>query len=274
MSGKLKAERPRVFVLNEAISSTYYEKAIANEFDGVAFFNDMIDLAIFREEYLIDSAQIEGLQSAKIIKLLGETKLTPDDHSSLSLRGSISALAHYTALHIVLPQSPEAIMAARASLQLIIEPSSEGKTMCLWMWLYYAFSSVVILFLHCIREPLAEHTTLDIALISDLENLCTSLALYSQGADRIAKVCRGMEKVVVEFMKGAARSKAKKRSADDSVEGMREKRSRYDTRFPPEGSATGSRSFNEAEMQEVLESTPTDFAWNEWEAWLEDIAFE
>jgi hypothetical protein len=247
--------------------------AASNEVEGVEFFNDMIDLALTREKYLQPSRR-DSLESTKIATLLGGHDFALGDRSFLSLRESISALSHYNALHVVVPNTLEAAMAARASLQLITETSGDGKTMCLWMWLYYAFSSAVILFLHCIREPLAEHTTLDIALISDLGNLCAPFASKSKGAERILKVCQGMEKVVVEFMKGAARSKAKKRPAEDSAEGSNEKRTRLDNQQPAGEATAGLRSFDDPDMQQVIESTPTDFAWDEWEAWLEDIAFE
>ena len=255
------------------------DSAASNEVAAVDFFNDMIDLALTREKFLTASAHGTSLESTEITALLGGHELGLNNSSSLSLRRCISALSHYNALHIVLPESPEAAMGARVSLQLMIETSSDGKTMCLWMWLYYAFSSAVILFLHCMREPLAEHTTLDLALLSDLENLCAPLASKSEGAERILKVCQGMEKVVVEFMKGAARSNAKKRLAEDPAEGSNEKRSRIDSQQPAGEAVAGEavpgpRAFDETEMQQVLESTPTDFAWNEWEAWLEDIAFE
>lgn len=68
------------------------------------------------------------------------------------------------------------------------------------MWLYHAFSSAVVLFLDLIQNPLHPEATLNLALISDLENLCTPLSSFSPGAKHVIDVSREMNKVAFDII--------------------------------------------------------------------------
>jgi hypothetical protein len=58
------------------------------------------------------------------------------------------------------------------------------------MWLYYAFTSAVGLFISVLADPLHKDATLHLAFISDVENICSQLAKHSPGASRVMKVTR------------------------------------------------------------------------------------
>jgi hypothetical protein len=75
------------------------------------------------------------------------------------------------------------------------------------MWLYYASSSAVVLFLDVIHNPLHPEATLNLALISDLEKLCTPLSSFSPGAKRVMDVSREMNKVAFDVIKAGARGR-------------------------------------------------------------------
>jgi len=47
------------------------------------------------------------------------------------------------------------------------------------MWLYYAFTSAVGLFISVLADPLHKDATLHLAFISDVENICSQLAKHS-----------------------------------------------------------------------------------------------
>jgi hypothetical protein len=76
------------------------------------------------------------------------------------------------------------------------------------MWLYYASSSAVVLFLDVIHNPPHPEATLNLALISDLEKLCTPLSSFSPGAKRVMDVSREMSKVAFDVTNARAKRKA------------------------------------------------------------------
>lgn len=147
------------------------------------------------------------------------------------------------------------------------------------MWLYYAFTSAVVLFLNTIVNPLHPDAALDLAMISDLESLAANLATISEGSKRILAICRGMNKVAFELMKAAAKRKAKKRSAGVDREDGRQKIRRGKEGVPETFSGLSARTdvattTEDSAGQNMLASVPGNFAWGEWDQWLEDVAFE
>ena len=89
--------------------------------------------------------------------------------------------------------------------------------MCVWMCLYYAFTAAIVIFLHCIANPLHADTALNLVASSDLENICQGLADVSDSAKRIGDVARGMREVVFRLVK----ERGRKRGMDDEGEGGR-----------------------------------------------------
>jgi hypothetical protein len=66
----------------------------------------------------------------------------------------------------------------------------------------------VVLFLDVIHNPLHLEATLNLALISDLEKLCTPLSSFSPGAKRVIDVSREMNKVAFDVTNARAKRKA------------------------------------------------------------------
>jgi hypothetical protein len=138
-------------------------------------------------------------------------QFAPSSTSVTHLRGSISDLAHYNAIQVIAvhlcpangsaPLPGKAILSARATLQLVLETRTKGTTMCLWMWLYYAFTAAVVLFLNCISDPLDADAVLDLALLDELKGLCDGLAAGSDGARRVREIVDGMGRVAWEVVK-------------------------------------------------------------------------
>ena len=164
------------------------------------------------------------------------------------------------------------------------------------MWLYYAFTSVVILFLHVAHDPLHPNATADMALISDLRDLCAIFADASEGSRRLVEVSTAMDKVAFDLMKAAAKGKARKRREQD-VGKMRAKHRRLDDPADIQGEGVseshttgqdapefGGSTSDQAQLAELqpgerderewaqfLGAAPTNFSWDEWDQWLEDI---
>lgn len=149
--------------------------------------------------------------------------------------------------------------------------------MCVWMWLYYAFTAATVIFLHCIANPSHPDTALNIACIGDLETICEGLKGVSEGAKRIGGVARGMREVVFGLVKKGGR----KRGVDVGDEGVEEGRGKVrrveeGEGLIGEGLGIGAQGDIEPELaaQEILEGLPEGFAWDEWDRWIADADFE
>lgn len=70
------------------------------------------------------------------------------------------------------PNSSAALYSTRATLAIITQFSRESQLLCVWVWLYYAFTDATVIFLHCIANPLHADIAPNHAAISDLENIC------------------------------------------------------------------------------------------------------
>lgn len=150
------------------------------------------------------------------------------------------------------------------------------------MWLYYTFSAAVVLFLDVIQNPLSNDATLNLALISDLENLCSTLAQVSPGAKRVMEVSREMNKAAFEVMK----ARAKRRAQDDLDDGnsVQSRFKQIRTKEPggaaQEGIASGANAgfsrAGAAGRQEAhpLNAFPVNFSWDEWDQWLNENALQ
>ena len=149
--------------------------------------------------------------------------------------------------------------------------------MCVWMWLYYAFTAATVLFLHCIANPTHPDTALNIACIGDLETICEGLKEVSEGAKRIMNVARGMREVVFALVKKGGR----KRGVELGDEGLGEGRGKVRRIEEGEGSmgeglamqAQGDVNAGVA-SEEILEGPPEGFAWDEWDRWLVNADLE
>lgn len=205
------------------------------------------------------------------------------------LRSQILILAHLNAvisldrrLNEANPAiiSKQAILAAQETIRLITEDGKEGIVKCIWMWLYYSFSAVVVLFLFIIHNPLQNEAALNCALISDVESMCTDLASSSPGAARIAEACKEMGKLGFEVMKLGAKRKARKRQEPDPEPRGPRKEPRLEGN-PEEARTTPGldqrEPFEGTEEQQALpnalnlDMVPETFAWDQWEQWLQDV---
>jgi hypothetical protein len=142
-----------------------------------------------------------------------------------------------------------------------------------------------MLFLDMIHNPLRSEATLNLALISDLENICTPLSPFSQGAKHVMNVCREMNKVAFDVIKARA-----KRKAQDDLENVNVRQSRLKQRRTedPLGSIQGGQG--DGPGIEAGESNarsggvhargddhpflpiPANFSWDDWDQWLNDTA--
>ena len=147
--------------------------------------------------------------------------------------------------------------------------------MCVWMWLYYAFTAATVIFLHCIANPLHADTALNLAAISDLENICQGLADVSEGAKRIGDVARGMREVLFKLVK----ERGRKRGVDDEGEGeggrgkVRRMVEVEGGDVAGEGAGTHESMDTGNGVEELLEGAPMGFAWDEWDKWIIDADF-
>jgi hypothetical protein len=152
------------------------------------------------------------------------------------------------------------------------------------MWLYYAFSSAVVLFLDVINNPLHAEATLNLDLISDLENLCTPLSAFSPGAKRVMDVSREMNKVAFEVIK--ARAKHKARDDLDNLNGAQGRFKQRRTEDPEtslhavgdgvhprteagEGDARGGSRVRDDDKYH-FRGFPANFSWDDWDQWLNE----
>lgn len=298
---------PTTIDLSDAIFGT-------NELEAVAFFNDMINLTRLRDQILNSTAPNQQQHSPESISTLlrstlrdaAQGEFTPSGISVSHLRGSISDLAHYNAIQViavhlcppangtVVKLPSETALSARATLQVILETRTRGATMCLWMWLYYAFTASVVLFLHSISNPLNQDAVLDLALLDELKGLCEALGGEgpggSDGARRVKEIVDGMGKVAWEVVKRAARRRKGVESAsagEGEGESSRVKRMRSgaegeeEPRTEPGGTAGAVEGTAEAGPAGAtradvlnLENVPQNFEWEQWDQWLEDAPFE
>jgi len=149
------------------------------------------------------------------------------------------------------------------------------------MWLYYAFSSAIVLFLGVIHNPEA---TLNL-LISDLENLWAHLVSFSLGAKQVMYVSREMNKVAFDIIEASAKWKAQDNldnkdldRVDSSSVVPRILRARYRTlgaidRVSRQASGTPSQVVVHVRSDEHLFNPfPANFPWDDWDQWLKYAA--
>ena len=141
------------------------------------------------------------------------------------------------------------------------------------MWLYYAFTSAVGLFISVLSDPLHKDATLHLAFISDVENICSQLAKHSPGASRVMKVTREMEKVGFQIMKSSAKRKAseelhKSKGKSVRVEGPNEE-SNEEHVLESAVDSTTEVGYGEEDPWSAM---PVDFSWDHWDQYLESIA--
>ena len=205
----------------------------------------------------------------------------PPLHSPL--RTSIRDLAYHNTILVLSSRqqpttnSPYPLLSARTTLEIITSASHEGELMCVWMWLYYAFTAATVLFLHCIANPSHPDTALNIACIGDLETICEGLKGQSEGARRIMSVARGMREVVFGLVKKGGR----KRAVDVGDEGMGEGRAKVrrveeGEGLMGEGVAMQAQGDVDAGVatEGILEGLPEGFSWDEWDRWLVNTDLE
>ena len=147
------------------------------------------------------------------------------------------------------------------------------------MWLYYTFSAAVVLFLDVIHNPLSTDATLNLALISDLENLCSTLAQASPGARRVMEVSREMNNAAFEVMKAKAKRKAQDDLDDENAARGRVRQRRVkapDVIAAETGSNEGnagpgsSGPLSAREGGQLLNAFPATFSWDDWDQWLNE----
>ena len=141
------------------------------------------------------------------------------------------------------------------------------------MWLYYAFTSAVGLFISVLADPLHKDATLHLALISDVENICSQLANHSPGARRVMEVTREMEKVGFQIIKSSAKRKAseelhRSRGKSVRVEGSSDESNKEHVSESAVDSTT-PEGFGE---DDPLLAMPVDFSWDHWDQYLGFIA--
>jgi hypothetical protein len=159
------------------------------------------------------------------------------------------------------------------------------------MWLYYAFTASVVLFVHSASDPLNADAVLDLALLDESKGLCEGLAAGSDGARRVKEIVDGMGRVAWEVVKKAARRR--KRDAGEQeegegtgeLEGSRSKRQRSGGEVVAgEGEQAGAEDMGHSEevAEEAtggsetlnLETAPQNFQQDQWDQWLEDAPFD
>ena len=149
--------------------------------------------------------------------------------------------------------------------------------MCVWMWLYYAFTAATVIFLHCITNPSHPDTALNIACIGDLETICEGLKGVSEGAKRIMGVARGMREVVFGLVKKGGRKRGME-GGDEGVEEGRVKIRRVEEGEGGLGEGVGMEAQADVEAgiaaEEILEGLPEGFAWDDWDRWITDADLE
>ena len=261
-----------------------------NEHDATAFFRQMIELTEFRDKMLTTLHLGDAMPNSSFQQLLSKMHANTrigevgQQASATTIRDCIHDLAYSNTLQVLLLTQrqaqggtipEEAVNAARQSLDLISESQRSGQLMCLWMWLYYAFTSAVTLFLHSIANPLDQETTLDLAAISDLETICAGLSDISEGAARCLEIAKAMGAAIRKIAKLEGRKRS--READKRDEGSFKIR-----RIEPDTVTPLTTLESEHDLGQISQATsadamlagaPTNFAWNEWGDWLRDANF-
>ena len=264
-----------------------------NETNVAEFFYGIIELTRVRDEMFaaLQSPHLmaEGthqllLSRLQTIRKSGEAS---SQQQSIVIRQHIYNLAYNNTLQLLsttLPHfqnthfSDEAAISARNSLELIHTSHKTGQLMCLWMWLYYAFTSTVTLFLHSVANPLKVDTALNLAAIADFEDICERLGEVSEGARQCAGVARGMRAVIHKMVKMAGRKRSRE-GGDEGDEGgnrFEGKRLQLETIAPAELEERNEflgGQFGMGDPEAVLAGVPGGFAWDEWDKWLEDVDF-
>jgi hypothetical protein len=141
-----------------------------------------------------------------------------------------------------------------------------------------------VFFLDVIHNPLHPEATQNLALISDLENLCTPLSSFSPGAKRHGCLSRD-DKVVLDIIKARA-----KRKAQDNLDNVRPGQSRLNQcrTEDPQSSIQGvGRSGPSIEAcqgnsrsggvrvrsdEHPFNPLPANFSWDDWDQCLNDAA--
>ena len=252
-----------------------------NETDAVAYFIDMIELTYDRD-LLFQSLHDQTQDISPVVDSL-HNRLSQKAPLHSPLRTSIRDLAYHNTILVISsrPQpnsnSPSALLSARTTLDIITSASLEGELMCVWMWLYYAFTAATVIFLHCIANPSHPDTALNIACIGDLETIGEGLKGVSEGAKRIMNVARGMREVVFGLVKKGGR----KRGVELGDEGVGEERVKVrrvdeEEGLMGEGAAMQAQGDVDAGVaaEDILEGLPEGFAWDEWDRWLVNADLE
>lgn len=168
----------------------------------------------------------------------------------------------------------QAILSARRSLDLISESQKSGQLMCIWMWLYYAFTSAVTLFLHSIANPIDSETALNLAAISDLENICGSVLDVSEGAARCMEIAKLMRTTIHRIIKLAERKRAREPDESDSAH-AKARRVESDTTVSlndMDREQPAEHNLLSAGIDTLLTGSPPNLVWDQWDDWLKDAA--
>ncbi|PMD12497.1 hypothetical protein NA56DRAFT_695501 [Hyaloscypha hepaticicola] len=264
------------------------EKLCVADREAVFLFHDTIEIVRTRTSLLRQSGADEIYDPVQILDRFEQIRALSQLEQSIqvsegppTIRATIYALCNNTSIIVtdrVLGQarskniSPQSVSAATRSIALIIQSHSKGLTMCLWMWLYYAFTSAVGLFISVLADPLHKDATLHLAFISDVENICSQLAKHSPGASRVMKVTREMGKVGFQIMKSSA-----KRKAGEELQRSKGKSVRVEDSSEEGNKEHVYESVVDSSAQIGFEedpwlTLPVDFSWDHWDQYLGYIA--
>ena len=265
-----------------------HEETLDTNDDAAAiFFCQMIELTEVRDRILaaIHSGHIRQDDSYQLLlsNLEQTTKARglAQEASVDNIRDCIHDLAYFNTLQVIHitqkhasgGQIPyQAIVSARQSLDLISESQRSGQLMCIWMWLYYAFTSAVTLFLHSIAYPVDPETALNLAAISDLENIYGGVLEISEGAARCMEIAKSMRTTIHRIIKLAERKRARELEEADNARAKTR-------RIEPDATV----SLNNLEREQVavqnplpagvdtlLTGSPPNLVWDQWDDWLKD----
>lgn len=140
------------------------------------------------------------------------------------------------------------------------------------MWLYYAFTSAVGLFISVLADPLQKDAALHLAFISDVENICSQLAKHSPGASRVMKVTREMGKVGFQIMKSSAKRKASEELQISKGKSARVEDSSGESNKEHAHGSAGDSSEQVGFEEDPWLTLPVDFSWDHWDQYLGYIA--
>ena len=260
-----------------------------NEQDAAIFYGMMIELTAVRDEMFAILQSVQSVTRDSYEQVLSRLKTKGRNgrsklKSMTAIRDCIYSLAYFNTLQVLattqrqlwggkLPD--EAVISARMSLDLMSESQKSGQLMCLWMWLYYAFTSAVILFLHSISNPLDHDTTLNLAAIADLEDFCSRVAEVSEGAAQCVDITKAMRGVIHKTVKVSGRKRSREAGdAEESDSNKRRVQPEAVSLSHPEGPSLSMWSQSmDADANAMLADAPASFAWDDWDKWLEDVDF-